>query len=197
MKSTTLFLTFGAITAAASAVVRRNTAEEYYEDNAWEYQAVGPDDRKLTESLPPTSLPVPTPPFTSRMNCGLGEKSVKIVFEGDQYIENKWEVVDRNSGVTVWQSKDYKSCVDDWQSCNREIAERCLPAGDYDFNFYDEIGDGCPKLEIHMESSYGWGYDKIYGLCRYGKEWTQQFHTRTVQLSARDSEWLTAHNVRR
>jgi hypothetical protein len=170
------------------------SADPYVEDASCDAVAV-------RSTYPPTpSLPSPiTPPLSSRsMGCGSGMKKVKIVFEGDQYRENKWAVVSRNSGATVWQSKNYKLCSSsNWQSCNRETAERCLPTGDYDFHFWDEAGDGCPKLQIYMESTYGWGYDKIYGLCKFGKQWSQHFHTRTVQLSSRDRAWLTAHNIRR
>ena len=183
---------------------RLTSADPFIEDAACDSvsSSSSASDASSIAAVPsptPPSPAAPTPPFSSRMGCGSGEKSVKVVFKGDQYIENKWNVKS-SSGTTVIQSKDYKSCSNnDWQSCNQETVETCLPAGDYTLNFYDETGDGCGDggvFELYMESSSN-NYEKIWGVCMFKQEWSLQFHTKTVQLNSRDMEWLNAHNVRR
>jgi hypothetical protein len=127
------------------------------------------------------------------MGCGSGEKKVKIVFEKDQYNENVWYVKNRSTGQTVW------NCNSAGSYCLSETAEKCLASGDYDVVMKDGNSDGCPTFQLHMENSSG-GYTPLITKCfnpDSGDTWTRHFHTKTISLTSRQQEWLTAHNSRR
>jgi len=143
-----------------------------------------------TGNPPAPSPPAPYVPFSSRMGCGSGEKKVKIIFEKDNYNENKWQVKSRSSGQTVW------NCNANGNYCLTETAEKCLREDDYDVIMEDGNSDGCPRFELHMEDSSG-QWRPLITKCYNGATWTRHFHTRQVSMTQRERQWLDAHNSRR
>lgn len=147
---------------------------------------------------PSPSPPAPTPAWVSTL-CPSGEKKIKVEFVGDKYIENSWSVRNKRTGSTVLQSKDYDSVCksSNWQSCNRETVEKCLPVNeDYEVVFKDKIGDAPPVFKLHMEGRGG-VFEELWGSALFGKQWTMDFHTGTVPMTQRDKQWLDSHNARR
>jgi hypothetical protein len=143
-----------------------------------------------TGNPPAPSPPTPYVPFSSRMGCGSGEKKVKIIFEKDNYNENKWQVKSRSSGQTVW------NCNANGNYCLTETAEKCLREDNYDVIMEDGNSDGCPRFELHMEDSSG-QWRPLITRCYNGATWTRHFHTKQVSMTQRERQWLDAHNSRR
>jgi hypothetical protein len=153
---------------------------------------------EVSKANPSPSPPAPTATWVSTL-CPSGQKKIKVEFTGDKYVENSWLVKNKSTGSTVLQSKDYDSecSSSNWQSCNKETVEKCLPVNqDFELIFKDKIGDKPPGFRLHMERSGG-VWEEQWGSPLFGKEWTLAFHTGTVSMSQRDKKWLDAHNKRR
>ena len=153
---------------------------------------------EVSKANPSPSPLAPTPAWVSTL-CPSGQKKIKVEFVGDKYIENSWLVKNKRTGSTVLQSKDYDSVCksSNWQSCNKETVEKCLPVNeDFELIFKDKIGDKPPGFKLHMEKSGG-QFETLWGKPLFGKEWKMSFHTGTVPMTLRDKEWLDAHNKRR